>query len=177
MNSNKFIIHTCFLIFVALAFGLTACGGGGDTAAVPAAPVTPTALTSVDGTWVSSCIVDGDTSSNTTFIYTNGTGSVLEKTYSDTTCTTISMQQEAGFSYTLGSALTAPVAVNGPVVGLITANKINVTYTSGQVGGYFDIVAIKNNSLFTGDDNGTNDGTTEALRPTQLDGSVVYRRR
>jgi hypothetical protein len=125
-------------------------------------------VVSVDGTWLSNCVVEGAISSKTTIINTNGTGNISEQTYSDTTCTTTSMLEGAEYTYELLDAVT----VDGTVDGITTATKINVTYTSGVVGSEFNIVAIKDTQvMYFGDG-----GTTDALRPAQLDGSLVYTR-
>ena len=38
---------------------------------------------------------------------------------------------------------------------------------------HYELIAVKDNKMYLGDTDGVNDGTTEALRSTQLDGAFV----
>jgi hypothetical protein len=64
-------------------------------------------------------------------------------------------------TYTLKSQVT----VDGGVKGITNATQINITTADTT----FELVAISGTEMFFSDGDGTNDGSTEALRSTQLD--------
>jgi len=139
---------------------------------------TPTSVTHalLNGTWKSNCgITSSVTSNDITAVFNNGIGGLTATTYSDNSCSTIAMQELGTLSYTLGSDVT----VDGSVAGITTATQIDLTdttvgsSTNGEI--TYDIAAIKDSTtLYTGDDSGVNDGSTPALRPTQLQDFLVF---
>jgi hypothetical protein len=158
---------------LALMFMLVSCGGSSSSDSSSG-----TALTSINGSWKSNCYVDPvflpGNSVDVLATFNNGAATGIATTYGDITCTNIAMQETPTATYILGSAVT----VDGSVDGITTATKIDYTDTtvgSPDIGEKsYDIIAIKDNKLYQGNTDGANDGTTDALRPTQLDDSVVF---
>lgn len=156
---------------------LVACGGGGG--GTPATTTTtPTALTTVNGFWTA-CGNDGVSSQQTDLTLADGISSAVVSTFASTDCGGDAVMQEVVTrTYTLGSQ----VALNGSVENITSATQFTFTETTpgaadnGKV--VFSLVAIKGNTaklIFFGDTNGTNDGSTEALRSTQLDDFSLLR--
>jgi hypothetical protein len=150
------------------SIALVACGGGGSTTAATAT----TALTSIDGVW-RVCLDNGTDSQQFVLNLKSGTASFqITDHVGSTTCSNTPTATKTGINtvdYTFGSTVT----VDGTASGITTATKINFV-EGGIIPGEeatlepFELVAIKGNELFLGDTDGANDGTTEALRPTQL---------
>ena len=149
-----------------IVIGLSGCSSD-DPAAVISSTLNNTLL---NGTWVSGCVVEAQDSFMATGTFNNGTGSSLVTFYiGDTTCTNVSMVENETFTYTIG----ADVTVDGSVAGITTATQIdfkNTTVGSADFGELdYDIYAITNLiTLYIGDTDGANDGSTPALRPVQL---------
>jgi len=145
-------------------------------------------------TWTAECAPD-DTGVNSYIstlvfatdggiLYNSGTGTSSDVYYlDDLTCTVTEafpepeIQNLNTFSYTLGNN----VIVDGLVEGITEATEldtVNTTVDSSDLGATeYDIFAIKDKyTLYFGDIEGLNDGTTIELRPTQLSGSVIYTR-
>ena len=130
----------------------------------------------LNGNWLSDCFVEAQDSFKVSATFNNGSGSVSFTNYfGDTTCTTVSNIEDETFTYTIGSDVT----VDGSVEGITTATQIDfIDTTPGAIPAgeeSFDIFAIKvdpnlaaPSTLYVGDDSGVNDGSTAALRPTQL---------
>jgi hypothetical protein len=125
-------------------------------------------LAGLDGTWTTACLVNPASSIMVVWQINNGAAASRGLTFSDTTCTTIAMEETVNLSLSLGSA----VVLDGGVAGITSATELNTTITSGIDTGLrgYDLVAIQGNLLFLGDINGFNDGSNPGLRPTQLDG-------
>ena len=150
---------------------LVACGGGGGTPATPTT-TTPAALTTVNGFWTA-CGNDGVSSQQTDLTLADGNSTAIVSTFASADCGGDAVMQEVVTrTYTLGSQ----VALNGSVANITSATQF--TFTDTTVGGadngkvVFSLVAIKGNQaklIFFGDTNGTNDGSTAALRAIQLD--------
>ena len=135
--------------------------------------VTLIALTSVNGTWLGECQVDGDTSSTVEQVLMDGDLKLTLRTFSDTLCNTTSGQPFVTGTYTLGSA----VSVDGSVDGITTATQVNSVFDNNALPADFDLVAIKGNKLYlglNGADGSATDGTSAAKRPTQLDAAKVF---
>jgi hypothetical protein len=144
--------------------------------------------------WRSACVTDVDdvnssyiptlvfTSDDGT-LYNSGTGTSSEVYYvDDTTCTVNETYPEPEirdsntFSYSLGKN----VIVDGSVADITEATEIDtVNTTEGSLdfgAEEYDIFAIKDKyTLYFGNKEDPNNGTTIDLRPTQLD-SVIYTR-
>ena len=128
----------------------------------------------LNGTWATVCgIIDPVSSNNIVYVFNDGVGSGTHTTYNDNLCSPLNIisVEPATFTYIFGSNVT----VDGSVSGITTATQIDITETTqgsatlGEI--TYDIGAIKDlTTLYLGDDSGTNDGSTAALRPTQLDG-------
>lgn len=165
---------------LALMLMLASCGGGSTSGTVGSIPGTVT-HTTLNGTWLSDCEVDPvflpGISINASALFNNGTITLTITSFDNTTCTGNTATQETfTATYILGSDIT----VDGSVAGISSATKIDyidTTLNSPDIGEQtFDIIAITGNKLYEGDDDGVNDGTTDALRPTQLLGDIVFTR-
>jgi hypothetical protein len=152
------------------SIALVACGGSSTitptTTLTTTAPVASTgALTSIVGTWAR-CFVDGDNSSKLVATFADdGTTSVQKTTHSDnTTCDNNQpdIETDNTGTFTLGSA----VGLDGSVDGIVTATQLSTS--SLDIASPFDLIAIKDNKIFTGNTDGANNGSTLALQPTQL---------
>jgi hypothetical protein len=151
--------------------------------AIGCGTTTTTTTTSVthallNGTWKSNCGITSSVESNDiTAVFNNGVGSLTATTYDDNSCSAanIVMTDPGTFTYTLGSNVT----VDGSVAGITTATQFDLTDTTAGSPDFgeitYDIAAIKDSTtLYTGDDSGTNDGSTSALRPTQLQDFLYF---
>jgi len=166
MKNIKYIVA-----LIAVLAGLIGCSSSDSTT-----PNTSTALThaSLNGTWETGCgIIDPVSSNKIVFVFNNGDGVGTYTTFSDNLClpNAVFNVEPASFTYIFGSNVT----VDGSVSGITTATQIDITETTqgsatlGEI--TYDIGAIKDSTtLYFGDVSGTNDGSTAALRPTQLDG-------
>lgn len=139
-------------------------------------------------TWTKECVVDGTNSYIPTLVFTtyggvlysSGTGSSSNIYHTDdTTCSSIDPEavDVSTFSYSLG----AVVIVDGSVAEITEAtelNTINTTEGSVDLGAEeYDIFAIKDKyTLYFGNKEDPNNGTTADLRPTQLSDGVIYSR-
>jgi len=168
MKNMKYIVALSTILT-----GLVGCSSSSDSTTAQA--VTHALL---NGTWVSNCgIIDPVSSNNIVLVFNNGVGAATYTIFDDTLCSpnSISMVEPGSFTYTLGSDVT----VDGSVAGITTATQFDITDTTQGSATFgettYDIVAIKDSTtLYTGDDGGTNDGSTPALRPTQLQGFLVF---
>ena len=154
----------------AIVIGLAGCSSSDDVT-VPGLEGSLTDLL-LNGTWISDCINDDPDSQQVSATFNSGSGSVAFTTFvGDVTCAPASLStvENETFDYTFGSDVT----VNGSVAGITTATQIDFTDTtqgSLDIGTItYDIFAIKDLlTLYIGDDSGVNDGSTAALRPTEL---------
>jgi hypothetical protein len=132
----------------------------------------------LNGTWKSNCGITSSVESNDiTAVFNNGVGSLNATTYDDNSCSpaNIAMTEPGTFSYVIGSNVT----VDGSVAGITTATQFDLTDTTAGSPTLnettYDIAAIKDSvTLYTGDDSGTNDGSTPALRPTKLQDFLFF---
>jgi hypothetical protein len=143
------------------SIALVACGSGGS-----GNPATDDE-TSINGVW-RSCNIQGDDSEQNVITFLDGVASTQDTEHTGTTtCNTAKTSitiEEGTVSYTLGSAVT----VDGSVSNITTATKLNTEFFGESNFDAFDLIAIKDNVVFFGDSEGTNNGTSDALRPTQL---------
>lgn len=145
-------------------------------------------------TWTAECVPDDEDAGSYIqtlvfatdggVLYNSGTGTSSEVYYSgDLTCTVTEVAPEpeirnlSTFSYTLGNN----VIVDGSIAEITEATEldtVNTTIDSADLGATeFDVFAIKDKyTLYFGDKEGLNNGTTIELRPTQLSESVIYTR-
>lgn len=159
-----------FIALSAIVIGVAGCSSSDDPTADLNSTLTNALL---NGTWISSCITTnldpGLGSAKVNATLSNGSGSVTYTGYSDNGCQTVTTTVPETFTYTLG----IDVTVDGSVAGITTATQVNfIDTTPGAIPAgeeSFDIYAIKDLiTLYVGDDTGVNDGSTTALRPTQL---------
>ncbi len=158
---------------------LAACGGGGsdsddddDNGGDGGAP-----LTNINGAYVSECLVTSATES-TEFIYVAQDGDlvVTRNDYMDDACTVNPIASLATATYVLGGS----VGLDGSVAGITSATEIDITNTTvgspdlGEI--TYDIVAIDGDTVYVGQSDGVNDGSTPALRHTELDGDFPLTR-
>ena len=131
-------------------------------------------LRDLNGTWSTECLTDGVRFLRVTLNINDGVVAVQKVTYTDQTCMTIMMDEFENFEIELRNEVT----VDGSVDSITGATEIDITNTTpmspdiGEV--EYDLVAIKDSKLYLGDTSGANDGSTEALRPTQLDGDIPF---
>ena len=172
MKNMKYIVALS-----AILTGLVGCSSSSDSTTDTN---TTTAVTHalLNGTWVSTCgIIDFVSSNNIVLVFNDGVGGGTYTTYAGTVCSPLSiiMVEPSTFTYILGSNVT----VDGSIAGITTATQIDITETtqgSATLGETtYDIAAIKDSTtLYIGDDSVTNDGSTPALRPTQLQDILVF---
>ena len=160
----------------AILFMLAGCGGSSSSGSGVSGAVTTTLAT---GTWKSPCLLDDEDPLDIFNIIieiiidaTTITGTVTIYDQADTTCTAVLMTENLDFTYTLGGNVT----VDGSVAGITTATKIDITDLNPPGGIEYELIAISINKLYLGNTDGANDGSTDALRPTQLDGSEFFTR-
>lgn len=144
--------------------------------------------TLLSATWTSECVVDGTNSYIPTLVFTTsggvlyneGTGSSSNVYHTDdTTCASAEPETVdlSTFTYTLGEV----VIVDGSVEDITEATELNtVNTTEGSVdlgAEEYDIFAIKDKyTLYFGNKEEPNNGTTADLRPTQLSDGIIYSR-
>ena len=135
--------------------------------------VTLIALTSVNGTWLGECQVDGVTSTRAEQVLRDGVLKLTVRTFDETLCNTPHTSEPfVTGTYTLGSA----VSVDGSVDGITTATQVNSVFDN-TLPADFDLVAIKGDKLYlglNGADGSATDGSSAAKRPTQLDATKVF---
>ena len=147
------------------AFVLTGC----DTAEELKSTVTNALL---NGTWQSDCAIEGADSYIAVGTFNNGKVDFESTQYvGSNTCDTnlTSSIENSSATYTIGKDVT----VDGSVAGITTAVEVDMVDTTPGLSPAgeksYNIFAIKDlNTLYVGDDTGSNNGTTAALRPTQL---------
>jgi hypothetical protein len=169
MKPNLGSLKVASVLIASIA--LVACGGSSTTTPSTTAPVAPTgALTSIAGTWAR-CFVDGDNSSKLVVTFADdGSTSVQKTTHSDKiTCDNnqSDIETDNTGTFTLGSA----VGLDGSVDGIVTATQLSTSNL--DIASPFDLIAIKDNKIFTENTDGTNNGSTLALQPTQLNADSV----
>jgi hypothetical protein len=171
MKNIKYIVA-----LIAVLTGLIGCTSSSDST-TPNTSTTALTHASLNGTWVSNCGITDIGSNNIVLVFNNGDGAGTYTIYDDDLCSPLSINnvEPATFTYTLGSNVT----VDGSIAGITTATQIDITETTqgsatlGEITN--DIGAIKDSTtLYNGDDSGTNDGSTPALRPTQLQDILVF---
>lgn len=165
------IIRTASIIL--LSAWLAACGSSGGGSSSDGT----LELKDLDGTWTTACLVDAPNSLMVELLINNGTLNSTTTTYAGNTCSGgVMMIELTNLSLKLGDAVT----LDGSVAGITTATEVDATNTTpmspdnGEV--EYSIIAIKGDSLYYGDFDGVNDGTTPARRSIQLDDSVVFTR-
>ena len=163
-----------FIALSAIIIGLAGCSSSSDDVTVPSIDGSVTDLL-LNGNWLSNCVVEVPNSFMVAATLKNGVGSSVGTTFSDTACTMVSMVEQDTFTYTLG----ADVTVDGSVAGITTATEVDTTDTtvgSPDIGTIeYDIFAIKDLvTLYVGDTDGINDGSTAALRPTTLSSTIIF---
>ena len=163
----------------AILFILAGCGGGSGGSGGGGGVSGAVTTTLATGTWKSPCLLDDeDPLDIVNFIIeiiidaTTITGTVTIYDQADTTCTAVLMAENLDFTYTLGGNVT----VDGSVAKITTATKIDITDPGLPIEIDYELIAISNDKLYLGNTDGANDGTSDALRPTQLDGSEFFTR-
>ena len=161
-------------LIILLSAWLVACsssGSGSDSDGDGGAVIS---LKDLDGTWETDCLVDAPFSVSLVVTFNNGNADLSETEYADGACTMVMTVNSRDLLFELGSA----VMLDGAVAGITSATQADVTITTPMIAETgnvdYDIIAIKGNSLYIGDSNGANDGSTLALRPTQLDAEYVF---
>ena len=156
-----------FIALSAIIIGLAGCSSSSDDVTVPSIDGSLDALL-LNGTWATGCVVDDPISFTATGTFKDGSGNSTVTTYSDTTCTKVSMEEKETFDYIIGNDVT----VDGTVAGITTATQIDITDTTPGSSGEtdYELFAIINlNTLYGGDSSDVNNGSLPELRPTQLD--------
>lgn len=160
---------------------LVACGGSSTTTTTPTpTPTATAAMTAVVGTWAR-CNVTGATSNKVVFTFgaitsgprTGGFSTQQSSQKTDFTDTTCEDDGKLDASIGIGASLSflgSSVAVDGTVAGITAATQ----YSGQSIPSTedFDIIAANATQLFFGDKS-TNNATTLALQPTQIE-SVAY---
>ena len=165
MNGKHLIRAGSILL---LTTWLVACGGssgGGDDDEV-------VAFNDLNGDWTSGCFVDAPFSVKLDVTFNDNNVTVTETEYADAACSMPTTVKNETSSFTLGGA----VSLDGSVAGITSATKIDITSLSDPGDTDYDLIAIKDDTLYLGDDSGANDGSTPELRPTQLDGNFILTR-
>ena len=162
---------------LAVSAGFSGCSSDSAPAATTTAPITTSPATpltnaTLNGTWIGNCFDDGAPPwVRLSVLLDNGNATVTVTSYSDDTCTNVSMIDALiTATYTLGAVVT----VDGTVAGITSATQIDTIQITGVSPGQksYDIYAIVGNKLYVGDDSPPNDGTTPATRPIKLDADV-----
>ncbi|MEM7256891.1 MAG: hypothetical protein AAF404_05835 [Pseudomonadota bacterium] len=103
---------------------------------------------------------------------------VTQSIYTDTACSTpstpasIVTQRSLAFD---GNTSTTSLGDASHVEWTVESRTVDgAEDTTGVNIMIWDLVLITNNTLYFGDRSGTNDGSTEALRPTVLDEGTTY---
>jgi hypothetical protein len=164
-------------LIIGLSIWLTACGGSsGSSGSGSDGEDDRVTLKDLDGSWTSSCFVEAPNSLIIAITFDNSTVKVEETVYGDLVCNLVMMMEPPVTStIDLGDTIT----VDGSVAGITSATKLDVTITSGPNTGTteYDLVAIKDDKMYLGDNSGANDGSTLAKRPTQLDADIAFIRK
>ena len=162
-NINKTIIISTIIA------GLSGCSS--DSTSTLGAGTTTVSNATLNGSWKAACeIITTDLSIDAIITFNSGDANVIITTYSDETCDIVTMLETGTVTYTLGSNVT----VDGTIDGITAATQIDILNTTvGSVdfgNENYDLVAIKDlTKLYFGDTDGANDGSTPALRATQLE--------
>jgi hypothetical protein len=135
-------------------------------------------LESIDGTWISNCIVETlfNISTDLSFVAKEGELSSVTTVYGNLTCgdAELLIQETVEFTYVLGGVVT----VDGSVDGITSATEIdliNATAGSADFGAIgYELIGVTGDFAYFGDCDGADACTTADLRATQLDGSVVF---
>jgi len=187
-------------ISVLLALSIVACSSDDDDPSDSGETSTPTDSngggptinTAFDGTWTQGCTADDpedpETEYETTTLTIAGDVSTANvQFFSDSECQTPSTGFQTG---TITSSIVYPGAVTTTTQG--DATHIDVTVESLLLDGEpppealaafspvgeitYDLALIEGDTLYAGDDSGEFDGSTAALRPTQLDTANTFTR-
>jgi hypothetical protein len=148
-------------------------------------------LAGLDGTWIQACLADDPEDAETEYttaeaVFNGNAVTVTEMAYTDSGCTTAAEPAV----YVIQSSIVFPGGTTLTALG--DASHADITTESATLDGEsvsdalsslfglnettFDILLIDNNILYAGDIDGDLDGSTEALRPTELDTRVVLTR-
>ncbi len=170
---------------------LSGCSSNDDTTAAndtsaPAPDQNPTeevTLQGLTGTWNQSCLASDSTASRyslATLVAADNVATVTQTFFTDVACSNAASpatsveQHSLVFSGTtsntaLGDALHVDSTVESRSIdGVDSSDGVNtVTH---------DIALILNNTLYFGNKQGSNNGSTADLRPTELDQQAIYTR-
>jgi hypothetical protein len=155
-------------VVVAVGFStVVGCGGSGGGTGLEA---------QLQGSWTSPCQTFGTGSEQGSVTFSGLRTTSTFRSYPTTTCTgTPSSTETSTGSFSIGVTVQAPLGSR-----TVTAYKVNGTNDSLPGQTFFDLAYVDTtvipNRLYTGDTSGTNDGSTDALRPTALDDSSYYAR-
>jgi hypothetical protein len=139
-------------------------GGGGGA---------PALLAEAQGTWASACPATTTGSWHSTLVISGASVTESHTDYTNGTCSGIGTTTIAGFtSITIGQAVTANLGVT-----VVTAYQID--YLSPGVT-FYDLVYIDTtvtpNKFYIGQQTATLDGTSAAMRPTEVAHTMLFTR-
>jgi hypothetical protein len=168
-KSNFSQLKTVSVLMVSMT--LVACGSSNSTVVTLGSM---NESTSIANTWARCAIDDNGTDSTTLVATFTSAGEVFRqntKHVGSTTCDTSVNNVDLKIDNTGVFSLNNAVTVDGSVEGIITATQFdfsNLNIMDKTIAAPFDLIVLNNNSLFFGDTSGDTDGSTSALRPTQL---------
>lgn len=156
MRRLGLVLGACLSLTVGSGCGGDGSGGGGNGGFG----------STLQGTWAV-CGTDGMTSAKLTFTFSGSNVTIALASWgANTTCAgTPDSQASGNGTFTVGSAVTANLGATP-----VTAYPVDFT---GSGGTQYDLayvdVGASPDRLYLGDSSGANDGSTPALRPTELD--------
>jgi len=152
----------------AIVIGLAGCSSSDDIVAEIGGELSHLLL---NGTWVSNCVAEAPDSFKVVATLNDGIGSTQTTEFPDNLDCTINGAEKSAetFTYVFGTDVT----LDGSVAGLTAATKVDSTDTLGNID--YDIFALDALiTLYVGDTDGINDGSTDALRPTTLSSKISF---
>lgn len=179
--------HTAGLCALLFALGLSACDSDDNTAETNSSMLAPGAtpgdeatLEGLDGNWATGCLASsGDaTFTTTTISVADNVASVTQSIFTDNACTTAATPASIVTDRSLqfdGETSNTSLGDASNVVWTVESRTVDGTPDSDGVNNMvWDIMLITNDTLYFGDRSGSNDGSTEALRPNTLDEVNIF---
>lgn len=150
------------------ALGFAACGGGGGGSSDSSS----SAMSKIQGTWKSTCIENDGSSYIFYLSYYDGKLAQHREGFANTSCSGGEDSSKKAYEYaeiTLGDEVTTSSGtkawkINKKITKSSDSDDVNTTE--------YDLVAVSSNKLYFGKETDTNDGSTDAKRPTDLDFDV-----
>ncbi len=185
MSTNYTHFRTSALTLTAATL-LWACSSDDNstnTSTMPAPGTVPedaVTLPGLDGNWARACMANATdaTFSTVTLIAADNVATITESVFTDSGCATpaspanIETQRSLVFD---GTTSNTSLGDASHVTWTVESKTIDGTADSSSTNeSAFDLMLITNNTLYFGDRSGTNDGSTEALRPTTLDETAIF---